>query len=83
MSKVPSEKGCEICPQVALKCIPCPKARADVRASLFFFAFTNFLAGMGVFMFVFCSSAPDHIEHLNLLLTNYPEFVEHMNHDHK
>jgi len=46
------------------------KATRQVRISLALFAATNFLLGMGVFMFFLCSSAPDHVRQLNLLFSN-------------
>ncbi len=64
------------------KCPVCPKNRAEVRISLAAFAMTNFLLGMATFMFVLCSSAPEHVLHLQLLLTDYPELMMHLS-DHR
>ena len=46
------------------------KVTRQVRISLALFAATNFLLGMGVFMFFVCSSAPDHVRHLSLLFSS-------------
>lgn len=46
------------------------KKRMKVRGALAVFALTNFLLGMGTFMFIFCSSSPKHIRNLHSLLTN-------------
>jgi hypothetical protein len=48
----------------------CPKAKREIRLSLSMFALANFSMGMAVFMFVFCSSAPKHAEHIGLLFTD-------------
>jgi len=59
----------------------CPVAlgrRAEVRWSLALFAMTNYLLGMATFMFWLCSSSPEHVRHLGLMLTDLPAFVEEM-----
>lgn len=68
-------------PHATYKCISCPRAKREVRASLAMFALANFSVGMAMFMFLFCSSSSTHVEHLKLLFTNPTELFQP--HTHK
>jgi len=68
-------------PDAKVKCITCPRARWEVRASLALFGATSFFMGMSFFMFLLCSSSRHHVEHLNLLFTDPAALLSGHDHD--